>query len=53
MIACEFLVDNEECRHPARIRVVRAADNAETHTMAVCTLHAADVLPIIAWEPVR
>ncbi len=53
MIACEFLVGDEECRHPARITVVRAAEHSTTYTMAVCTLHAPDVLPIIAWEPVR
>lgn len=53
MIACEFLVEGEECGYPARIRVVRAADRGTTTTITVCTLHAADVLPIVSWEPIR
>ncbi|WP_167101699.1 hypothetical protein [Mycobacterium sp. DL592] len=53
MTACEFLVDGEECRHPAVIRVVRAAAEGGTYTVAVCTLHAPDVLPIVTWEPIR
>jgi len=53
MTNCEYVVDEHECGYPARVRVVRAANNSGAHSLAVCFLHAPDVFPIVAWEPVR
>ena len=53
MTNCEYVVDEHECGHPARVRVVRAADNRHADSLAVCVLHAPDMFPIVAWEPVR
>jgi hypothetical protein len=53
MANCEYLVDEHECGYPARVRVVRAANNSGAYSLAVCVLHAPDVFPIVAWEPVR
>ena len=58
MTNCEYVVDEHECGHPARVRVVRAvnkgaADNGDAYSLAVCALHAPDTFPIVAWEPIR
>jgi len=53
MTNCEYVVDEHECGHPASVRVVRAANNVDAHSLAVCVLHAPDMFPIAAWEPVR
>lgn len=53
MTNCEYVVDEHECGHPARVRVVRAVNTGDAYSVAVCVLHAADMFPIVAWEPVR
>jgi len=54
MTDCEYLVDEHECGHPAQIRVVPAINRGGyTHSVAICTLHAPDVYPIVAWTPIR
>ena len=53
MTNCEYVVDERECGYPARVRVVRADNNGNADHFAVCVLHAPDMFPIVAWEPVR
>jgi hypothetical protein len=53
MTTCEYVVDEHECGHPARVRVVRAVNTGDADSLAVCVLHAPDMFPIVAWEPVR
>ena len=49
---CEYLVGDQECGHAARVRVVRAGNGGDTRSIAICTLHAPDVYPIVAWAPI-
>ena len=58
MTNCEYVVDEHECGHPARVRVVRAVNEGAVnkgavYSLAGCVLHAPDMFPIVAWEPVR
>jgi hypothetical protein len=54
MTSCEYLVDEHECGHPAQVRVVRATNRgARPSSIAICTLHAPDMFPIVAWAPIK